>query len=465
MYFNINKLYKLLWLPIGISILYLSAVFFRPLFPIDETRYMTVAWEMLLHKGWFKPLTVNFEPYHHKPPLLFWLINLSWAIFSTSRWAALLPIVLSSAGLVILTQKLGELLFPELRNSMHRIKLIVFGSAPFLLYGTLVMFDITLGVCVLLSLIFLVKYSQCQKWQYIMLIGLCIGLGVLTKGPVAYLYVIFPMVFAPFWLKEKFPGSGHWYWGCAAALFISVLPVLVWLIPVLALSDSNFAFWLVWNQTAGRITGNFEDAHIRPFVFYLPLLPLMVTPWIFFPNFWKGRRLLENNTGCRFLCAWLIPVFISFCLISGKQPHYLIPLLPGFALLVFVMLRNSPTQNLAIWVGLSLVVFAAGHAIAARSLLKSYDLQPIASYVHEHQDHEWAFVRNYHGEIGFLGRLEKPITNLSDKRKLSSWLNSHPGSMAVVRYSDSKEIDAYKIVADRPYRGRRIAIVSQKQNY
>ena len=87
------------WLPVAavFVLLYLSAILFRPALPIDETRYLTVAWEMHLRGDFFGPLTLNFEPYHQKPPLLFWLINLSWAIFGASRWAAEIPVLVASA--------------------------------------------------------------------------------------------------------------------------------------------------------------------------------------------------------------------------------------------------------------------------------------------------------------------------------------------------------------------------------
>lgn len=47
-----------------------SGVLLRPAIPIDETRYLDVAWEMHLTGNWLVP-TRNFEIYTHKPPLLF----------------------------------------------------------------------------------------------------------------------------------------------------------------------------------------------------------------------------------------------------------------------------------------------------------------------------------------------------------------------------------------------------------
>ena len=53
----------------------LTLILLRPLMPVDETRYLAAAWEM--HVGgspWVPHL--NGAIYGHKPPLLFWLINL-----------------------------------------------------------------------------------------------------------------------------------------------------------------------------------------------------------------------------------------------------------------------------------------------------------------------------------------------------------------------------------------------------
>ena len=58
-----------------LAILTVVAIAARPLTPIDETRYVSVAWEMWLRNDWLV-LFKNGAPYSHKPPLLFWLYNL-----------------------------------------------------------------------------------------------------------------------------------------------------------------------------------------------------------------------------------------------------------------------------------------------------------------------------------------------------------------------------------------------------
>ena len=45
--------------------------------PVDETRYLAVAWDMWREGNFLVP-HLNGEPYSHKPPLLFWLIHLAY---------------------------------------------------------------------------------------------------------------------------------------------------------------------------------------------------------------------------------------------------------------------------------------------------------------------------------------------------------------------------------------------------
>ncbi|OHV77999.1 hypothetical protein LCM4579_06540 [Ensifer sp. LCM 4579] len=453
-----------MWLPLVVLILFLTAVCFRPLLPIDETRYTSVAWEMFLRHGWLQPPTMNFEPYLQKPPLLFWLINASWAIFGVSRWAATLPLVLSSLASVYLTVALGRLLSPFFQEQGDRTAMIMMAGVPFLIYGTLIYFDFILTVFVLLSLIGTVLYARERRFSHLLLIGVSLGLGTLARGPVVYLHVMFPILLAPFWATEL-RQPGRWYLGILAALGVAAVIVLCWLVPVLMQADGSFAYGLLWEQTVGRVTGKL-DAHIEPFYFYLPFLPAMIIPWVFLPRFWKGVAALRGSwsevEGIRFLIAWGVPTFLCFCLISEKQPHYLMPLVPCAVLLTTICLKEVPTRqlvrNLAVMVGAIVI----GQAIASATILKRYDLEPVAAYVRAHRDRDWAFVSNYHAELGFLARLEKPVDDVPPTR-LARWFTEHPDGRAIIAYRNAKDVAGYDPIMDNPYRGKRIGVFSARQ--
>ena len=75
-------------------IVVIAGVILRPLLPIDETRYISVAWEMYVNGDYLVPHK-NGEIYSHKPPLLFWLINIVWFFTGVSDMAARLVAVSS----------------------------------------------------------------------------------------------------------------------------------------------------------------------------------------------------------------------------------------------------------------------------------------------------------------------------------------------------------------------------------
>ncbi|MGE4518518.1 MAG: ArnT family glycosyltransferase [Desulfobacteraceae bacterium] len=450
-----------LWLSVVLLAgLYFAAVFFRPLLPIDETRYMAVAWEMFLRGDWFAPLTVNFNPYHHKPPLLFWLINMSWSLFGTSRWAGTVPVFISSLAFIFLSKRLAELLFPHDGRVGKSVPILIIGSLPFLVYSLVIMFDVTLAVFVLLTLMLLVLFAKSGEVKYVFLMGLSMGFGVLTKGPVAWLYVIFPIITVKLWTPVEVK-TFKWYAGCTCAVLLSVIPVLIWLVPVLSHSSDEFAYWLVWEQTFGRINGSFKSSHARPLLFYIPFVFLFFIPWIFFPSFWKSmkkiRKYYAMEWGVRFLILWIAPVLVSFSLIKGKQPHYLVPVLPGFIVLAACLIKADVKKTAYTALFMFAVIFC-GQWIASKDFLNKYDLKPIANFLQNYKDVEWAYLGKYEGELSFAGKFDKKIDDRQEFYTIDSWFGDNPGGIAIIRYRDIKDVEKYDMLFDMAYRGKRMGI-------
>src|SRR4029077_16370958 len=79
-------------------------VFLLPPLPIDETRYLAVAWEMR-QTGEFLVPHRSGDLESQKPPLLFWLINAGWAITGVHAWTArAMTLVCSLLSLVLLAR-------------------------------------------------------------------------------------------------------------------------------------------------------------------------------------------------------------------------------------------------------------------------------------------------------------------------------------------------------------------------
>ncbi|MDA0369371.1 MAG: glycosyltransferase family 39 protein, partial [Proteobacteria bacterium] len=85
---NENIGHFLAWIALWASVV-VAALIFRPLLPLDETRYLAVAWEMWRSGDLLVP-ELNGAFYSHKPPLLFWFINAGWRVFGPSEiWGRL----------------------------------------------------------------------------------------------------------------------------------------------------------------------------------------------------------------------------------------------------------------------------------------------------------------------------------------------------------------------------------------
>ncbi|TIO10471.1 MAG: hypothetical protein E5X89_02095 [Mesorhizobium sp.] len=436
------------------------AVVFRPLLPVDETRYLSVTWEMYLSGQIFVP-TMNFAPYLQKPPLLFWLIDLVWGIFGASRIAAMLVVFVASSLVIWLTTQLAKTLFPERDDIVSRVPWLVAGSTVFVIYSTLILFDMLLTVFVLAALLSLLAFARSGNRWHAVLAGLFIGLGVLTKGPVVPIHVGAPILLYPFW-RDRQAGltTPKFFAGASLAILAALIPVAIWLVPATILTRGNFVYDLVWNQSAGRVTGNLHNSHSRPFYFYAVLMPIMLIPWIFIPEVWRlklGARirgLVDTRSpdlrALRLLSLSFVAILLIFSAISGKQPHYMVPTLPFVAILFAYFMAEIPLARLRNPAFVLLAIFGIGHAIASATVFKRDDLKPLASFIDERKDADWAVAFDYQDEVGFLAQLQKPFETTDHPEE---WLRSHPGGYVIGKSKApaASEQTAFSLRVERGY--------------
>lgn len=448
--------------PYGLLALFFCASWlFRPLLPVDETRYLSVAWEMFSRRSFLVP-TLNFETYFQKPPLLFWLIDLAWAAFGVSRVAAMLVIFAISSLVVFLAERLAVVLFPDVAGLRARIPWLMLGSVAFVIYSSLILFDLLLTASVLGCYLALIALSNRGQFRFAMLAGLCIGLGVLSKGPVVLLHVAFPVLMYPLWRQ---PGAslapGRFLARAGLAVLVAGLVVAAWLGPALHQMGGDVAYQLVWEQSAGRVAGTVPGAHARPFYFYLLLFPVALLPWGLSPGLWETRpwrRIYDrNDIGQRdlrvlgFLAVWCIGDLLVFSAISGKQPHYLLPVLPPIVIMLGYFMTRVRLSAIAATAALVVSVFAIGQGIASATILYRYDLSPVAEFIAKNRNGEFAFAGRYQGELTFLARMKEPF-EVIPRSDLKAWLREHPTGYLIAkapRYPDYTGSVAYsQLVAD-----------------
>lgn len=347
------------WLPLW-TLVALLAIFSHGPMPLYSTRTLAVAWEMWNQGHWLVP-HINGQPYSEKAPLLFWLIQSGWFVFGVNDiWPRVLEVLIGGTQLVLVSM-LARRLFPS-RPWMAKAApwmLLAFGYA--FLFGLQIMYDVLLALWTLAALLCLTPKTQRAEPRWL-LFGLCIGLGLLTKGPVMLLHVIFPWLLGPLWNDWARQHRSRWYGRGVLSLLLGGSMLLAWALPAGFSGGDAYRQRLFFTQTAGRVVNKLSEGkdlqnHAEPIWFYLQWLPLLLFPFSGWPRMWVAvaglRRPLEP--GLRFALCWLVPGFIVFSLISGKQLYYPLPEMGGIALLmagaIAVLRERRPSLAGNGWLG------------------------------------------------------------------------------------------------------------------
>lgn len=366
-----------LWL-----LLLLPVALFLPALPIDETRYLAVAWEMRAHGDFLVP-HLNGATYSDKPPLLFWLINAAWTVFGLNVWSVRLGVLAASFASVVLFERLVRRLDPDAQLARNAA-FILMGMIYFALFSSAIMFDVLLATWVLIALHGAVDLDA-QRWRRgTLLLAVGFGLGILTKGPVVLLDAGLAIAFAPWWSETAKNNKAKWYGCLGLAILGGAALALAWAIPAAISGGPNYANAIFLHQTVDRLAKSF--AHRRPMWWYFTVVPFMVVPWtIAMRASWPAWRSgFHNSKSIRFAVAWAMPAFVAFCLVSGKQPHYLLPLLGAVALYFAIVLRQPGAKVSSMLFVIALV--ASGIVLAALPVFAAHvaEIPRVQSIVHRY---------------------------------------------------------------------------------
>ena len=305
----------------------------RDLWEPDETRYATIAREMVQSRNWILP-HLNGQIYAEKPPLFFWLVNLSTFFFgANNEFTNRFPSVLAGLITLLIAFLFGERLF-NLRTGFLS-SLILATCFLFPQFSRWMMLDSLFTLFFLLVLFyFYLGYEEEEgRRRYYYLAGLFMGLGVLTKGPVAYLAIPIFLIFAFFQKNLKKFWCRHLLWGC----LLSVILVLIWWVPACWIGGKDYIHWILFKKVVGTYVGGGIHFHPQPFYFYFIRFPLEFFPWIvFLPTaFIFGlRKGGDKRKEFLFVFVWFVFVFLFFTFSIGKKDNYLLPLYPAAALMV-----------------------------------------------------------------------------------------------------------------------------------
>ena len=326
------------WLPLWLLVS-LLAIFAHGPMPLYSTRTLAVAWDMWSHGQWLVP-HLNGAPYSEKVPLLFWLIHAGWWAFGVNdTWPRVLEVAFGG-GVLVLLAGLARRLFPDHPWVAKAAPWMWLGLSYAFLFSLQIMYDVLLLVWVLAALSCLLPAPRRQEPRWL-LCGLFTGLGLLTKGPVMLLHVLFPWLLGPLWSSCAREHRLRWYGRGVLAMLLGLMILLTWAWPAGLAGGVVYRHQLFFSQTMARVFSSISvtqplQVHAQPVFWYLLMLPLLLFPFIGWPRVWVALASLRRPlpVGLCFALCWVAPSFVVFSLVNGKQLYYLLPEVAGMVLLL-----------------------------------------------------------------------------------------------------------------------------------
>ena len=341
----------------------------RPLYSPDEGRYTNVALNMLDSGDWLRPMLHPEVEHWAKPPLTYWSVASSIAVFGRHEFAARLPGALAFAGTVLLMMRLGRRFVPE-QPWLPALAYASFAFPP--LAANLVTTDTLLTLWETLQAVAFVELwwaaTPALARRARLLLWLAAGLAFMTKGPPGLLVLGACMLFVI--------SSGNWVGLRRLFAWDALLVFLViggtWYAVVAVREPGVLRYFLV-EEVVNRVASDKMHRNAEWYgalKIYVPTVVLGMLPWLpLLVRAWWRRRAgfidrIRANDESRLLACWFLLPFVVFMLARSRLPLYLLPLFVPLALmtaraLVPLDLRRARTRALlAAWCALLVVLRA-----------------------------------------------------------------------------------------------------------
>lgn len=290
-----------------------------PLFDVDEGAFSEATREMF-ERGDFLSTYLNGEHRFDKPILVYWLQAIGFLIFGANEWAFRLPSAVAAAVWSYATWQFARERFGA-DTAIAALTVAATALGPFAI-GRAATADALLNMLLALALFDAWRHLESGQRAPLLRSYVWIGLGVLTKGPIAlivpgavsFLYCASRLEWRR-WLRSVFDPIG---WIILAAL------VVPWYTTALAIHGQKFIDGFILKHNVERFTGTLEG-HAGSLFYYIFAVPLLMLPWTS-PLLASLRQIRSDAaTGVRrFLWIWAGFVVVFFSISGTKLPHYVL---------------------------------------------------------------------------------------------------------------------------------------------
>jgi 4-amino-4-deoxy-L-arabinose transferase-like glycosyltransferase len=303
----------------------------------NEAFYVDTPRQMIRSGDYITPM-FNGVPRVNKPVLSYWVVAGLYHLLGTSVTAERLGIAIGIFGIVAAAFLLGR----AVRSTATGVlaALIVATAPQVVMWGRRIFIDvhITMWMSLTLACFVLAERYPERRRVCLVLMYVAMGLGVLTKGPIA---IVFPALTGAIW----FTVERRWRDVSRLLLLPGMVIVLAIVVPWYAALEMRHG----WGPVTGFFVGENLDRFTtsmqpddRPFWFYLPVLfgdlfpwaPLLLIPLV---SAWRKSGADANDAHApirRLLWLWVIVIVVTFSFSKTKQDLYIFPVTAAAAALM-----------------------------------------------------------------------------------------------------------------------------------
>ena len=330
------------WIALLAALLGLALLGSRGIWDPDEGRYTNVGLNMLDSGDWLIPRRNEEIGHWTKPPMTYWAIASSVAVFGSNAWAARFPAALSYLLCVWMVWRMGRRLSPgnEAPAALaYATMLLPIGAA------SLITTDYVLAACSTFAMHGFVhaRFGDARQRWWMLTVWIGFGLAFLTKGPPGLLPLL-PLI--AFDLAMPGRRGDRLFQLPGIALFLLI--ALPWYIAVV-MRTPGLLHYFVGSEVVNRVASDSFSRHGEWYgwiVVFGPTLLVGTLPWtpallrflMHLPadakRWWRDPAQRAADAPWVFLVLWVLLPLVIFCIARSRMPLYLLPLWAPLALLV-----------------------------------------------------------------------------------------------------------------------------------
>jgi len=290
-----------------------------PLYDLDEGAFTEATREMIASGNYITPHK-DGTPRYDKPVLIYWLQAASVKLLGLTEFALRLPSAIAAT-----LWLLALWLFVRQRLDTATATVAALTMALGLqvaIIGKAAVADAVLNLFIALAFFDSYRWRLQPSRGLLLRVYLWLGLGFLTKGPVA---VFFPLLVSFLYFASLRDLRG---WGRAVfaplgwLVFVSVAGP--WYLAIYIDDGPGFFRSFFLDHNLGRY-GGVKQGHGGFLGYYFVMLPLVLLPFTgWFLRLLPLGRALWADPLDRFLLLWFVTVFVFFSFSDTKLPHYLV---------------------------------------------------------------------------------------------------------------------------------------------